>query len=190
VRTVLRPGIPAGISRTYFLKLTLTRRGHAVSRNVYWLSTKPDRLDWDETVGSGSGAVFEPNGYADLTGLQTLAPASVRVRALTRRRGAEAVTVVRIENTSRRPTPAFLTRADVRRGTTSGRPLTGDNQVLPILWSDNDVTLWPGESQTITARYRRSELRGARPVVSVYGWNVAREAFAAPSDRGRGGRMR
>lgn len=166
VRTVLTPTVPAGISTTYFLRLTLSRGHDTVSRNVYWLSTKPDRIDWAGTIDEGDGAAFEPDGYADLTGLRSLGPASVRVRTTTHRAGDNDVTQVTLTNVSSSPTPAFLTRADVRRAT------TGDNQVLPILWTDNDITLWPGESQTITATYRHDELRGARPVVTVSGWNV------------------
>jgi hypothetical protein len=45
--------------------------------------------------------------------------------------------------------------------------------VLPISWSDNDVTLWPGESETLHASYRGASLSGAALVVSVSGWNVA-----------------
>ena len=160
-------------STTYFLKLTLTDHGRVVSRNVYWLSTKPDLVDFGRTLGEGSGAEFAPGGYADLTGLQTLAPARVRTSARSERHGDEVVTTVTVRNVSDRPTVAFLLRADVRRGTASGVPIAGDNQVLPILWSENDLTLWPGESQTITARYSRSALRGAHPVVTVSGWNVA-----------------
>ena len=63
-------------------------------------------------------------------------------------------------------------RADVRRGTPDGHAAGGDNQVLPISWSDNYVTLWPGQSQTLTARYRASDLRGASPVVSLTGRNL------------------
>jgi exo-1,4-beta-D-glucosaminidase len=44
--------------------------------------------------------------------------------------------------------------------------------VLPIFWDDNDVTLWPGESETLRATYPASALRGASPTVSVSGWNV------------------
>jgi exo-1,4-beta-D-glucosaminidase len=154
VATVLHPGVPDGISTTYFLRLTLTRGSHVVSRNVYWLSTKPDRVDYDQTLGEGFGAVFEPDGYADLTGLQSLAPAPVRVDAASRLHGGSAVTCITVTNVSDRPVPAFFVRADVRRGTADGRPLAGDNQVLPIRWSDNDITLWPGERQTLTARYR------------------------------------
>jgi exo-1,4-beta-D-glucosaminidase len=49
------------------------------------------------------------------------------------------------------------------------RPAGGE-RMLPILWSDNDVTLWPGESLTLTARFAAA---GAEvPVVEVSGCNV------------------
>jgi hypothetical protein len=170
VRSVLAPSVPAGISTTHFLRLTLTRDHRTVSRNVYWLSTKPDTIDWADTIDQGDGAAF--TGYADLTGLRSLGRATVRVTSATHRHGDTDVTEVTISNVSTARTPAFLTRADVRRGAATGAPLGGDDQVRPILWSDNDVTLWPGESQTLTATYRRDELRGARPVVTVSGWNL------------------
>jgi hypothetical protein len=173
VATVLRPAVPAGISTTYFLRLTLATGNRVVSRNVYWLSTRPDRVDFAATLGEGSGAEFQPNGYADLTGLRTLAPAQIRASARTEASGDDLVTTVTVRNVSSRPAVGFLLRADVRRGSADGRPLPGDNQVLPILWSENMLTLWPGESQTITARYARANLGGARPVVTVSGWNAA-----------------
>jgi hypothetical protein len=172
VQQVLTPAVPAGIATTPFLRLTLTQGGRPVSRNVYWLSAKPDTLDWAGTIDEGDGAAYAPDGYADLTGLRSLGPANVRVNTATHRSGADEVTTVTITNVSRTPTPAFLTRADVRRGTADGKPLPGDNQVLPILWSDNDVTLWPGETQTLTATYPHDQLRGARPAVTVTGWNA------------------
>jgi hypothetical protein len=180
VRTVLTPAVPAGISRTYFLELTLTRHGTTVSRNVYWLSTQPDTVDWSKTLGQGSGAVFKPGGYADLTGLRNLPPATVRASASTRREGGDAITTITIRNVSGRPTPSVFTRADVRRGSRDGHPLAGDDQVLPISWSDNDVTLWPGQSQTLTARYHASDLRGASPVVSLTGRNLPDLTVPAP----------
>jgi exo-1,4-beta-D-glucosaminidase len=39
----------------------------------------------------------------------------------------------------------------------------GGEPVLPILWSDNDITLWPGESLTLTARFATPV--AAKPVV-------------------------
>ena len=169
MQTALHPTVPAGVSTTYFLELTLTDHGRVIDRNVYWLSTKPDQIDFDNTIGEGSGAEFVPGGYADLTGLQQLASADVRAGAHSHRDGSDVVTTVTtvtIRNVSHRPTVGFLLRADVRRST------GGDNQVLPIRWSQNDVTLWPGESQTITARYAASELRGTAPKVTITGWNT------------------
>jgi exo-1,4-beta-D-glucosaminidase len=46
----------------------------------------------------------------------------------------------------------------------------GGELILPIPWSDNDVTLWPGESLTLTAHFATSA--AAAPVVEVSGWNV------------------
>jgi exo-1,4-beta-D-glucosaminidase len=180
VQTVLTPQVPSNISRTYFVELTLKRRdGGTVSRNVYWLSTKPDAVDWSKTLGQGSGAVFQPGGYADLTGLQSLPAATVQATASTRREGADAITTVTIRNTGKGSVPAVFTRADVRRGKADGHRLGGDDQVLPVSWSDNYVTLWPGQSQTLTARYRAADLRGSSPVVTLGGRNIADAAVRA-----------
>jgi exo-1,4-beta-D-glucosaminidase len=51
----------------------------------------------------------------------------------------------------------------------------GGEPMLPILWSDNDVTLWPGESLTLTARFATPGAAtpgAATPVVELSGWNV------------------
>jgi Exo-beta-D-glucosaminidase Ig-fold domain len=91
--------------------------------------------------------------YANLQALQTLPASRASVRAVTTRRagpdGANLATTVTITNTSR-ATVAFLLRADVRRGTKAGHELPGDNELQSSLWQDNDVTLFPGESQTLT----------------------------------------
>ncbi|MBV8943748.1 MAG: hypothetical protein JO240_18650, partial [Solirubrobacterales bacterium] len=49
----------------------------------------------------------------------------------------------------------------------------GDNEILPVFWSDNDITLWPGESETLQVSYRKADLHGRSPVVTVGAWNVA-----------------
>ena len=161
-------------ARTYFVELLLRQHGHVVDRNVYWLSTQRDvRLAQDQ--GYATGATM--TRFANLTALKGLPPAHIRVSAQTHADGgpggANAVTDVRITNTSARAV-AFFLRADVRRGNAAGTPRAGDNQVLPILWNDDDITLWPGESATLRANYRRAALGGSSPVVTVSGWNVAR----------------
>jgi exo-1,4-beta-D-glucosaminidase len=87
---------------------------------------------------------------------------------------------VRITNTSTTPIVGFFLRSDIRRGNPNGTERPGDNQVASGLWSDNDITLWPGESQTLTVSYRSADLNGATPVISVSGFNVGKIDVAAP----------
>ncbi|HVX05769.1 MAG TPA: glycoside hydrolase family 2, partial [Rhodanobacteraceae bacterium] len=68
----------SGLSPTYFVELDLASSdGQPVSRNVYWLSTQKDVLDWKH-----SNWYLTPlTQYADFTGLQPLPAATTDVRA-------------------------------------------------------------------------------------------------------------
>ena len=90
-----------------------------------------------------------------------------------------AVSDVTITNTG--STVAFFVRVDLRRGDRGGSEPPGDNEVLPVSYSDNDITLWPGESQTIQVAYDSSKLAGATAVDSVFAWNVPYRDVASPS---------
>ena len=182
VRTgLLTPKVPAGKpARVYFVELLLRQHGALVDRNVYWLSTRPDVVNWRRTLGSPQGVMTR---YADLQALRTLPASRVSVRARTTRRsgpdGANLATTVTIRNTSA-SVVAFLLRADVRRGTRTGHELPGDSELQSSIWQDNDITLFPGESQTLTVTYDSAGLRGATPVISVSGWNVPKTDVPAP----------
>ena len=179
---MLTPKVPATTTpptpaKTYFVELILRQHGAVVDRNVYWLSTQQDVIDWNTTEGNPQADNGAPlSQYADMTALQKLPSEPVQVTADTVPQpgpdGDNVTTNVTITNPSSNSAVAFFLRADVRRGNADGTAQSGDNEVLPITWSDNDITLWPGESETLTANYRSSLLHGADPVVSVYGWNV------------------
>jgi len=183
---VLTPNGPAATTpptpaKTYFVELILSQHGAVVDRNVYWLSTQQDVIDWTSTEGNPQANNGDPlTQYADMTALQNLPSESVGVAAATAPgQDGHLVTTVTITNPSSNSAVAFFLRADVRRGSADGTAQPGDNQILPLTWSDNDITLWPGESETLTATYRASLLDGTTPVVSVYGWNVPALAVAA-----------
>src|SRR5262249_10870675 len=170
--SVLTPKVPTSPVETYFVELQLKQNGTLVDRNVYWLSTQPDVTNWSRSLGQPVGVI---STYANLTGLQTLPQTSVTAWATTVSQagpdGADRATTVTITNTSA-ATVAFLLRADVRRGTASGQELAGDNELQSSIWQDNDITLFPGESQTLTVTWKSADLQGATAVVSVSGWNV------------------
>jgi exo-1,4-beta-D-glucosaminidase len=104
--------------------------------------------------------------------LKTL-QASVTATATTTHRanpdGTGLADTVMITNTSAAPTIGFVLRADVRRDTAAGTELAGTTSCSPRSGSDNEITLWPGESQTLTATCSPADL--ATPVISVSGWN-------------------
>ncbi|MFD7168075.1 hypothetical protein [Streptomyces violascens] len=93
--------------------------------------------------------------------------ATVSVSGATTTVGADgtSTTTVTVRNTGPGLTPALLT--DVHLVNKSGTP------VLPVRWSDNQVSLWPGESTTLTATYRTADLHGSAPMLRVSGWNTA-----------------
>jgi exo-1,4-beta-D-glucosaminidase len=169
---VLTPAVPTTANTVYFVELLVRQNGTLVDRNVYWQPTTPDVINWRKTLGSPQATM---SSYANLTALKSLAPATVGATATTVSQagpaGADRLTTVTITNTSTTPAVGFFLRADIRRGTAAGTELSGDNQLQSAVWNGNDVTLWPGESETITVRWRSADLQGATPVVSVSGWN-------------------
>ncbi|MFR9793012.1 glycoside hydrolase family 2 protein [Streptomyces sp. MB22_4] len=162
------PSSVAGLSRTRLLRLVLSdAAGREVSRNVYWLSDEPDVLDWQRTTWW-----YTPTtGYADLTGLASMARVPVAATATTRSVAGTSTTTVTLRNTTDGLTPSLLT--DVHLVDGRGAP------VLPVRWSDNEVGLWPGESVTLTAVYRTADLHGAAPRVRVSGWNTPERTVPA-----------
>ncbi|MET9000778.1 beta-mannosidase [Amycolatopsis sp. NPDC004169] len=177
VRTgVLKPKVPAETkapapAQVYFVELQVKQGGKVVDRNVYWLSTQKDVVDWAKTLGNPQATLSQ---YSNLQALQNLPKSQVGAVASTRAQGGDLVTTVTVTNTAKTPGAAFFLRADVRRGTPDGREAPGDNQLANATWDDNDITLWPGQSQTLTVTYRAADLRGAAPVISVDGFNTGR----------------
>jgi exo-1,4-beta-D-glucosaminidase len=183
---VLKPNVPATTAppapaRAYFVELLLRgKNGVVIDRNVYWLSTQPDVVSWRKSLDQPQGGVSQ---YANLTSLHSLRRSSISVTAVTTRRrgpaGADLATNVTITDTST-STVAFFLRADVRRGNASGHVNSGDNELQSSIWQGNDITLFPGESQTITVTYDSADLDGSSPVISISGWNVPAMHIAAP----------
>jgi len=186
---VLTPKVPAAGStpvQTYFVELTLRQGTTVVDRNVYWQSTQADEVNWTKTLNGENAETYAVmTQYANLQGLRTLAPSTITASKITTTAqagpdGSDTVTRVTVTNTSTKPIVGFFLRTDLRRGNAAGTPQAGDNEVPSALWSDNDITLWPGESQTLSVTYRASDLDGATPVISLSGWNAALQDLAAP----------
>ncbi len=148
------------LSPTYFLVLRLQdASGKQVGSNFYWLSSKSETLDWNKS----SWWTTPTDSYADYTALSQLPKVKLNVTSRTEHKGAEEITHVMLENPSK--SLAFFVRLKVDKG-------AGGEEILPVIWQDNYISLLPGEKRELTASYRSAELGTAKPVVEVSGWNV------------------
>jgi exo-1,4-beta-D-glucosaminidase len=153
---------PAGLSRTYFVRLWLRDPdGALVSSNFYWLSTQDDVVD----SAAQTDYWYTPiRTFADLTDLQNLPPAQVTIESSTEASGGDVVAHVVVRNPS--PNAAFLVHLTALRADGS--------DINPVLWDDNYFELFPGEERQIKATYS-AKLAGGGPVhIQADGWNVAR----------------
>ncbi|HXW16094.1 MAG TPA: glycoside hydrolase family 2 protein, partial [Terriglobia bacterium] len=126
---------------------------------LYWLSAKPETLDWDQSNWYTTPTL----SYADFTALAQLPKVKLKLTSRTERKGEQAVTRVAVENPSR--SLAFFVRLRINRG-------PGGQEILPVIWEDNYITLLPGEKRELSATYRAGALGTAKADVEVSGWNL------------------
>ena len=55
---------------------------------------------------------------------------------------------------------------------------------MPVIFSDNYISLAPGESRTIECSYDNKYAAGAKPFILVNGWNIDVEKSKAGYDAG------
>jgi beta-mannosidase len=134
---------PKNLSATHFVKLTLTKAGgEVISENFYWRA--------------------QPEHEDDFQALNTLPEAKVEVQTVKKYFKGRCLLDVTLRNTA--PVVALMTHLQLRQADAITR-------VLPVYYSDNYVSLLPGESRhlTIDAAVAQS---GGDPVLMVDGWNV------------------
>ncbi|MET0473851.1 MAG: glycoside hydrolase [Mycobacterium sp.] len=128
-------------SRVFFVRCdVLDPSGRVLADNVYWQSQRND-----DVGDPGGDFAFElhQDSWADMTPLNSLpkAPLEVSAQRAPTAGGRDAVTI-RLRNAGKQI--AFFERAEV----TSGQD--GD-EILPIEYDDNYVTVFPGETVELRA---------------------------------------
>jgi len=160
---------PTGRTPTYFVRLRLDAAdGTLVSRNFYWLSTRPDVIDYKRHDWWGAPVTQ----HGDFTALQDLPAvaleASARADASASRKDEPAL---RVEVKNPSAALAFYVRLKLTDG-------EGGPDVKPVYWGDNYFELAPGESREVEVRFRARDVKGD-PRVAVGGWNITPSVAAA-----------
>lgn len=146
--------------KTYFASLKLTDLSdNVVADNFYWLSSKPDIMDWNKTTWVNTPM----KGYADLTGINKLPQVTINSTMEQSKTDDGQQFKVKLENPN--PSIAFfteLTLLDEETGQT----------LLPVFWSDNYVSLTGNETKELTATIANEIIGNKRVALRVKGWNV------------------
>ena len=179
-----------GLTTTYFVDLALRDSGGKVlSSNFYWLSTKPEVLDWDKSTWYTTPT----KSFDDLSALNTLPKVKLNITSESETDGENGTTHVTVENPSQ--SLAFSVHLKLMKPTRFTDPEAENNEleVLPVIWQDNYFPLMPGEKREITATYKKANLQlestssdtpswakgQGKPTVDVDGWNVLPGSTAA-----------
>ena len=156
---------PEAAGDPYFLRLELRdAQGVPLSTNVYWLSRTPDVPG---KSGENKEGVFvtEPKSVADFTALDTLPEVGICAVPSHSEDGYS----VELKNDSGHV--AFqleLALVDTETGLETG----------PVYWSDNFLTLFPGETRVITAACDAG--RGKALQLRTQGYNVPQSLIPTP----------
>lgn len=143
-----------------FLVLTIEQNGKTVANNTYWISSKPDEMDWSRATEKW---FYTPqSNFADYSVLRTIDTVSLDATQKT----CSAKNFVSIEVILKNTTSKIsffnelmiISREDTQ-------------PVLPVIWSDNYITLIPGETRKVTAKINLSDLKQHSPIVQLRGIN-------------------
>ncbi|MDX1642984.1 MAG: glycoside hydrolase family 2 TIM barrel-domain containing protein [Thermoanaerobaculia bacterium] len=151
---------PPTTAGAYFLDLRLLdAAGEELASSLYWLPRRKDVLDWDASTW-----FYTPTSrYADLTGLAGLPEVELEVEHEITLAPAGHEALVKLHN----PTDRLAFFVELRLvGSDSG------SLGAPVYWSDNYVSLLPGESRELTAFLPAHALPGETPLLAWDGVNV------------------
>ncbi|MGA2232413.1 MAG: sugar-binding domain-containing protein [Tepidisphaeraceae bacterium] len=159
---------PTGLSPVHFIKLELRdAAGKVVSDNFYWrtLKTYPTPAPTSTPTRATTRTANRPPPIPeeDFRDLQTMPTAAVSMTVVRRDAGDKCLLDATLANTG--ANIALMAHLQLRRAGSGER-------VLPVYYSDNYVSLLPGESKTITIEAARKDLHGDEPKVFMDGWNV------------------
>ena len=160
-------GRVAGLPSTYLLRATLRNADSntVLAENVYWGSTADDDLGEAKNDEQFKTSLVR---WADMSALNAMPRTDVAVSSSFSQRNGEGVVKITLKNSSSHV--AFFLRAEVTEG------IDGE-EVLPITYDDNYISVFPQESRTITATFRTSELAGRKPALRLEGYNVGKRVL-------------
>lgn len=152
------------LTSVYFVRCQLfDGSGKSLVDNVYWQSTTDDDLG---PASNDSAFDLKQSSWADMTALNTMQQVPLGISASQSDIDGEYHITIRLQNHTSHV--AFFERAEI----TSAR---GGNEILPIQYDDNYITVFPGEVAEIHGEVRKSA--GSPAWIKLTGYNTAEETI-------------
>lgn len=160
VKSLVRIPKLKGSRKVYFLDLKLMGAdGGIVADNFYWIASEDDKMDWDQFFW-----YYTPiKKYADFTAINSMAQVNIEASKEIRQQGDEWEITVNLKNPGEKL--SFFNELNVS-GKSSGE------SILPAFWSDNYISLMPGESKSISVKFYGKDLGSDEPVIKISGVNL------------------
>ena len=136
---------PENLSNIHFIKMELfDSKGSLISDNFTWRSFSKEPVN------------FSP--------LDSMPVVKLSTKASTRYEDGKMIMDVTLRNPSKNV--ALMTHLQLHRANSKDR-------VLPVYYSDNYVSLIPGEKKVVTIEVSEADMKGEKPLVLVDGWNIS-----------------
>jgi exo-1,4-beta-D-glucosaminidase len=156
----------SGFDPTYLVRCELRNAtGALLAENVYWQSAADDDLGEPK-----NDEQFKTNlaKWADMSVLNTMPEAEVKVSGNFVVANGHGVAKITLTNNSNRV--AFFLRAEITKG------MDGE-EILPITYDDNYITIFPHEMRTIEGHFRFSGEGTWSPGLRLEGYNVSKNVL-------------
>ncbi len=164
------------LAPTHLVRAVLmTAADKVLAENVYWESTT------DDDLGSAKNdEQFKTNlsQWADMSALNTMPRSGLDVSAQVSSSNGQKQVTITLANPANHV--AFFVRAEVTQG-------ADGNEILPITYDDNYITVFPHETRTIVASFDEASLDEGRlngsapssltPALRVEGYNVTKRVI-------------
>ncbi len=152
------------VTPVYFVRCQLFDASSApLADNVYWQAVVPDKLG---LRANDNAFNLQQEHWADFTPLQTMAKVHLDVKGTVRKSGAGSDAIISLHNSSSHL--AFFVRAEMTAG-------KDGNEILPVTYDNNYVTVFPGETVSIHGAVNGSDIAGRQPWIRIEGYNSPKE---------------
>ena len=157
----------SGLSTAYFVRCQFTGpEGSLLAQNAYWESITDDDLG---SPSNDDQFTTKLEKWADLTSLDHMPPVNPKASGSLSRSAEEQTATITLANNSNHI--AFFVRVELTRG-------RDGEEILPITYDDNYVTLFPHESRVITAKFQLTQLGGGSAALRIEGYNVPKQLLS------------